>query len=361
MSDIRIEMIGSRERWEAIALQWNELLNASISDTIFLTYEWLSTWAEVYLRDSRLLILAIYEKNKLIGVAPCYVRKIKHGAATLNAIFSLGTPEGSGDYFDVFMMRGYEKIVSNSIYDFLMTQDQAQWDLIALYDYRCNSHFVMHFSDRIKKEGKYVEVTQGHYCPVNILAENKEKFFAGLSAKRRANYRRELRLLETRGELKHNSYTKENIKNGMDAFTKLYLESEHQNDCKYILFLQKLAMVLSRKDWIQIDILSSNGQAIAGAFHPKYNYNVYGFSIIADKNFNTKVSIGNVLIGLCMEKAVEEGKRVFDMLKGTEDYKFSWTNDVNSSFNLLYYAKTIKCIPGLLLQYAKSAGKIILR
>jgi hypothetical protein len=62
-----------------------------------------------------------------------------------------------------------------------------------------------------------------------------------------------------------------------------------------------------------------------------------------------------------MERAVEDGKKVFDMLKGTEDYKFSWTNNVNSSFNLTFYAKKPKCIPGALLQFAKNAGKIALR
>jgi len=361
MSEIRVEVLESKEKWAAIALQWNKLLSDSASQTVFLTHEWMSTWADVYLGSGRLFILLVYEKDKLVGIAPWHIRKADNGTGRLRVIECLGSSESAADYFDVIMMKGYEKIVSNSIYEYLTGPAASEWDLLRLYDHRSNSYFLMYFSEKIKRDGKYAEVTQGSYCPLNMLAGNRENFYAGLSAKRRANFRRELRILEAPGGFKHDSYNREGIEDGIESFAALYKQSEYKDDEKYLLFLSRVAAELSKKDWIQIDILKSNGQAIAGAFHPKYNDSIYGYSIVSDKNFNSKVSLGNVLIGMCMEKAVDDGKKVFDMLKGTEDYKFTWATNVNSSLTLLFYAPRAKCVKEVLWACVKNVIKIVLR
>ena len=58
----RIELIDSMEKWDSMAESWNILLSQSISNTIFLTCEWLLSWAETYIDDRRkLFILSIYD------------------------------------------------------------------------------------------------------------------------------------------------------------------------------------------------------------------------------------------------------------------------------------------------------------
>ena len=74
----KVKLIDSFEKWGGILNYWNELLMQSRSDTIFLTWEWLYTWAECFLgSDRKLFILAVYHKEKLIGLAPWCIHRIR--------------------------------------------------------------------------------------------------------------------------------------------------------------------------------------------------------------------------------------------------------------------------------------------
>jgi len=72
-----VEIVTSREELEFYAKEWNELLASSDADTIFLTWEWISTWLDSVYPDGELLVVFVRDNNaRLIGIAPFYLSDI---------------------------------------------------------------------------------------------------------------------------------------------------------------------------------------------------------------------------------------------------------------------------------------------
>lgn len=73
-NQIRVDCIDCVEQFRALHSQWNTLVEQSIHPQPFLLWEWIFTWWEVYQKpDYRLLVLAVYDGDKLLAIAPFYI------------------------------------------------------------------------------------------------------------------------------------------------------------------------------------------------------------------------------------------------------------------------------------------------
>ncbi len=101
---MRAEIVTSFDKLKDCWEEWNLLLEGSISNSIFLTWDWLYSWAECFINPKRrLFVLKVYDDdNRLVGIAPWYIEKIKIGPAAMRQVSFLGTPETASDYLDVF-------------------------------------------------------------------------------------------------------------------------------------------------------------------------------------------------------------------------------------------------------------------
>jgi CelD/BcsL family acetyltransferase involved in cellulose biosynthesis len=106
------------------------------------------------------------------------------------------------------------------------------------------------------------------------------------------------------------------------------------------------------KKWMQIDFLTLDGKNIAAFLHFRYGGRLYLYLIVVDKTINPKISIGNIMIGLCTENAYKNQIFFYDFLKGAENYKFFWANSGQRSLNIFFCKREL--IPILI-----SWGKLI--
>src|SRR5919202_6874192 len=133
MGNLRVNVIDRIDQCQNLTEDWSRLLAQSKSDTIFLTWEWLYSWARIFLDARRkLFILSVQEKNEVIGLAPWYIDRFKIGPFCGYEIVPLGAPETGSDYLDVIVKRGREKEVANCLYDFLYGEAVSVWDRLAL-------------------------------------------------------------------------------------------------------------------------------------------------------------------------------------------------------------------------------------
>ena len=49
---------------------WNELLSASMADSFFLSWEWLSEWWKHFGKGKELFVLAVRDSDGICGIAP---------------------------------------------------------------------------------------------------------------------------------------------------------------------------------------------------------------------------------------------------------------------------------------------------
>jgi CelD/BcsL family acetyltransferase involved in cellulose biosynthesis len=358
MEGHRISVIESLEEWAGLRTQWNQLLEQSASKSLFLTWEWLYSWAECFLSDERnLFIPVVYEGNEIIAAAPWYVERVKK-LVMVREIDFIGTPDAGSDYLDVVIRKGKEKDVARALFDFLFSDGVSRWDRIRFNEVPSTSLFLLHFLTKIEESGKYVAIQRSSYCPVAHLPSAEEDYFLSLSAKRGRRFRQDLRTLDKQGKIEHSTFQGSEIGTALNDFFVLYTEKAGwQGD-----HLRRLiGKAVERGISIQIDFLSANGTYVGGLLHLRYGNILYMYLMAIDKGYSSKVSIGNVLVGLCVIKAIASGFSYYDFLKGAEDYKFHWANCGNSSSSISLSRRALTPIALTLGDLAKSAGKLLFR
>jgi CelD/BcsL family acetyltransferase involved in cellulose biosynthesis len=144
-------------------------------------------------------------------------------------------------------------------------------------------------------------------------------------------------------------------------FLTFYEQKKEYKDPQLLVFLRAFANKSAENRWITVDTLSVDGQCIASLLHFVYGNKWLQYLMVTDKEFNPKVSVGDTIIGLVLEKAIAQGVGVYDFLKGTEDHKFRWANSANSSTNLLLGQQRPLPMAFMLGQLARNAAKVIVR
>jgi CelD/BcsL family acetyltransferase involved in cellulose biosynthesis len=361
MSEYRADIISNLEDWERIREPWNALLEKSACNNIFLTWEWLHSWVECFLDDQReLFIVVVYEGEAIVGIAPWYIRKIPKGICSIRQIEFIGTPEAGSDYLDVPMKKWREKEVTRFLYDLLHGESASRWDCLRLHDVPSNSLFLLHFLNRVREAGKYAAVRDASYCPLSNLPATEEEFFSGLSSRRGQRFRQDLRTLQKQDTIEHLTFSSGNLDEPLKKFFRLYAEKAGHPGDDLNRLIRKFVDKRSTES-IQIDFLVAGGSFVGGLLHLRHGDVLYMYLMAIDKTFSSRVSIGNLLVGLCIRNAIRSGISCYDFLKGEEDYKFHWSNSGQRSTTLLFSQRKLIPVCLTLVEMAKSAAKLILR
>jgi len=125
---IEIKKISDSWEWNQYADDWNTLLSISSSNHVFLTYEWLSTWWELFGHDKELVIILAREGAHLVGAVPLFFKK----GRVLKVLRFLGSQVVLVDLLNFIVHSGREMEIIPLMMDFLL--DQVPWDKMFLND-----------------------------------------------------------------------------------------------------------------------------------------------------------------------------------------------------------------------------------
>jgi CelD/BcsL family acetyltransferase involved in cellulose biosynthesis len=96
-------------------------------------------------------------------------------------------------------------------------------------------------------------------------------------------------------------------------------------------FHREVAGRLAADDAIRLFLLRCDGRAVAACYCFYFDQRLYFFQPGFDPEFR-KLHVGKVLLGRALEYCFTNRLREFDFLRGTEDYKFDWTDRTRSTF-----------------------------
>src|ERR1039458_8378275 len=99
-NSMRVEMIDDPKRFSDVREDWKRLLENSPSDSLTVTWEWLSSWWQAYGSARYMRIIAVWEGETLIGAAPLLARQTAHvyyGTLPFRRIEFLASGESPGD------------------------------------------------------------------------------------------------------------------------------------------------------------------------------------------------------------------------------------------------------------------------
>jgi peptidoglycan/xylan/chitin deacetylase (PgdA/CDA1 family)/CelD/BcsL family acetyltransferase involved in cellulose biosynthesis len=94
---------------------WQELLSRSASDTIFLTWEWVSTWWSAYgIPGEFNVMLAVDDRNVTRGIAPLRRHEVSRYGRKFRVLSFIGDGSCDSDYLDFIIGLGDETEVMNA-------------------------------------------------------------------------------------------------------------------------------------------------------------------------------------------------------------------------------------------------------
>jgi CelD/BcsL family acetyltransferase involved in cellulose biosynthesis len=330
--EIRAARVDSTWRFTELRSAWDSLLQSSEAASPFLTWEWLHPWWKHLSGRSRLRMLAVDAGNRLIAIAPF---RLTTGVARLPCLDLLGSGEAGSDYLDVITRSGFEAEGLDAVERFVVAQS------IALrLTHLASSAAAPGLASRLERRGWTQVTTPGGICPYIPLAGHTwDSYLATLGASHRANVRRRLRALEQKFDVRFERVTGD--RDRRDALERLTHYHERRFDSRgtafrtasLCAFHDEATRRFLERGWLRMFVLRVNGAPVAVMYGLLYNRTFYFYQHGFDDSYQ-QYSIGLVLMALSIRTAIEEGAAEFDMLWGTEPYKFLWARQTRELHNL---------------------------
>ena len=316
--------------FEALHEEWDDLLRRSRCDTIFLTWEWQTTWWR-YLGTPRgpLFILAMRDAGRLIGIAPLYLAQ--DGAE--RSLQVVGCIEVS-DYLDLIIEAGQEEAVYAAFLGWLAGPEAPAWDLLDLCNQPACSLSHSRLPELATDLGWRVDVLHEDVCPVvdlptaDTLEEGQdgwEAYLARLNKKDRHEIRRKLRRLEREAPDAETVIVRDGDAAALESFITLHRLSSQAKDTfmtdEMQAFFRAIAGAVAERGWLQLSFLKIEGKPVASYFCFDYRNEILVYNSGYDPDGSPQLSTGWVLLARLIQDAISQGRSRFDFLQGDEDYK----------------------------------------
>jgi CelD/BcsL family acetyltransferase involved in cellulose biosynthesis len=342
---MKTEVYTDAAGFTALRQEWNPLLHDSASDTIFLTWEWQSTWWE-HLGEGELYLVAVRDDARLVGIAPLYLTISDEGLKTLSIV---GCRDVS-DYLDLIAARGQEEKVYRALLDWLESDQAPPWDQVDLCNIPAASPTHSLLAEMAAARGYQVQTEVEDVCPIILLPSTWDEYLNSLDRKQRHEIRRKLRKAARSGQV--NWYVVDegrDLATEMEAFIELHQKSDiekHQfMDARMKGFFQAMAQVLHQHGWLQLAFIEINGNKAATMLNFDYRDSILVYNSGFDPRKYAWLSPGIVLLAYCIQHAIELGRAQFDFLRGDEEYKFRFGGQPTEVYRLLMskVQRTLRC------------------
>ncbi|MBI4609206.1 MAG: GNAT family N-acetyltransferase [Candidatus Rokubacteria bacterium] len=354
-----VERIEDPAGFEKLRDEWDELLEESASNCLFLTWEWLHTWWRHLGEGRQLSLIAVRCEGRLIAVAPLTVRPRRvTGLVPFRVLEFLGTGSVGSDYLDLIIRRGREREAIRALVEHL-ADGKLMLELAQVNRHSC---LAAGLATQLMLRGWRRSRATTDICPfIRLSGHSWQSYLATLGAEHRYNFGRRLRNLTKRFDVRFERVAWEEQRRttlsalfalhdvrwrergGSTAFCTPGLRSFHEE-------VSRLAL---QRGWLRLFVLRVDGKPAAALYGFAYGRTFYFYQAGFDPCY-TKQSVGLVTLGLAIQNAIEEGVDEFDLLHGDEQYKLHWAREARELERVELYPPRVR---GLLYEGAVELGR----
>jgi CelD/BcsL family acetyltransferase involved in cellulose biosynthesis len=371
-----IKTIRSLGKLQHYSEDWNKLLNKSPNNNVFLTWEWVSTWADVYLENNELLTIIVYEGEEIAAIAPFWVESIRFsGILQLKVLKFLGSGDVCVDYPDLILKAENVTALAKVIWDHLFGPLRREWDIFEYYEVPNNSPVLDAFCKLSDIDSRCIkrELIDYSICPYISLPESWNEYLQNFSQKGRYSINFSKKRLEQQGKMVLRFCEDANDLPGeMQKLITLKRKSvtgagEQGNFAtqEFERFHHHIARKFLEKGLLFLCSIQISGKHVGSFYGFKYNNTLYNYMISVERGIYKRVSIGRALLAYCIEEAIKNNYREFDFLRGDENYKYDWTKLDRRNLSQRIYNRKVKAFIFLLQHftyyYIKQLVKALLR
>jgi CelD/BcsL family acetyltransferase involved in cellulose biosynthesis len=329
-TNLPVEVVRDLERFNALAPEWDTLVDTWGIDRVFLSHSWFRTWWESFAADNELFVVTVRDRGEMVAIAPMMrTRASIYGVKldTIQAIYNPHTPR-----YDFIVAGNYDRPVYRAIWKVLIENGGA--DAVVLTQIPHNSRTI----SRMREVGKEAEWLIGewpsHASPYISLADGYEAFFGNLKNGAQYNLTKRYARLRKKGAVDI-----EIISNPADVNAALSdgLRIEAAawkgragtaiiSDPTVADFYIRLARREANLGRLRLAFLRFCGKRIAFNYLIRSGKKLYGIKIGYDPDYHM-YSPGNMLLNLILQRACTEGIEEYDFLGIDDQWKFEWTSE----------------------------------
>jgi CelD/BcsL family acetyltransferase involved in cellulose biosynthesis len=309
---------------DELEVEWDALLQESVSNVPFMMYGYLRRWWQTLgggeWKTAELALVVARRAGKLVGAAPLFFAEYQGKPALL----LVGSIEVS-DYQDFLVRPADLDEFLDHLLPFLAAELPG-WKTIELYNVLDSSPSLPALQAAAERVGWSYRIESYKHCPFIELPGDWETYLAGIDKKQRHEIRRKMRRMEESDASAH-WYVVENSAT-LDVEIENFLELMHQDDEKrefltpaMMEHMRLTARWAHQAGILQMVFLEVYGQKAAGKFSFDYLGRLWGYNSGVDRRF-MEYSPGWVLLGYMLKWAIEHGRLVLDFMRGDEQYKY---------------------------------------
>ena len=355
---VEIEYIQDQDRFDGLREEWSALLPESGADNLFLTWEWLRTWWKHLSGRRRLFIVTVRQGGRLLAIAPLS-RKPGGLARLMPTLEFLGIGTAGSDYLDIIARRGGETEVREAL-----AREMGGWKAsLALSQLREEGSAGSGVAQRLAEGRWAVSRERTEVCPFIPLAGHTfDSYLGTLGREQRYNFRRRLRNLERDSAVRFEKVEgEESRREVLSTLLTLHDErwrtrggSDAFDAAGIVAFHDEFSRLALQLGWLRLFVLRIDGQAAATLYGFRHGRTFYFYQSGWDPRFASH-SVGLVTLGLAIRSALEEGAEEFDLLHGSESYKFHWAREARHLARIEAYPPGAR---GRVLRKAVEANRV---
>lgn len=325
--ELQAAWISTIEDFQALHLEWNELLERSGKENVFLAFEWIFTWWKHWGAGRKLAIIAVRDRmRRLVALAPFSIDRL-FGKVGPRRLSFLADKHVGSDHLSIVIEPGWEKEVIDAIVRTL--KQHGGWDYIHLADLEDGPALEL-LLDRLEKSGMTSEKSRASVCHHIPLAGGFDEYLSQVGANLRYNFRRRSRALERAGKFEFKCVV--NPEEQARCFPELLrlhkMRFEGRLDSALLKpgvpeFHAEALAALASRGLTRLFLLQVDSEPVAA---------LYGFLVGRQFQYYqsgmhpawSKHSVGLVMMGKVIDYAISAGCKDFDFLRGDESYKTDW-------------------------------------
>jgi hypothetical protein len=192
---VRIELLEDNDGLDRLRPFWNRLLDKSRTRSVFLTWEWIKTWWEIYSSDFRLWTLVAYRLDEPCGIAPLVIR---NGASP--RLEFIGQNKAWGEYLDFIISRGMEEKLTPALCGCL-SANRHDWQRIHFATMLASSPNLPLIYRVLRRSGVEIAVSSRRNCPFIQLPPSWDIYLTSKGRRLRKRLRYNENRLSRLGEL----------------------------------------------------------------------------------------------------------------------------------------------------------------
>jgi peptidoglycan/xylan/chitin deacetylase (PgdA/CDA1 family)/CelD/BcsL family acetyltransferase involved in cellulose biosynthesis len=327
---------------------WDALLGDSASNTIFLTWEWVTAWWGAYGEPGTLRILAAIDTEGVVqGIAPLRSEPARKYGQAFPALRFVGDGSNDSDYLDCIVSASHEREVSEAFRGY-WREPLRGGTLLMLNEVPETSPNLPWLRD-LASAGKTIRTESDVPCGTVKLPRTWEDYLAMLKPRFRTKVRSGLRNLENRPEVQFGfCETLEQARNLLPVLFDLHTRRWLQNGKPGVFgwdkkrdFYSKLSATLLDRGWLRFSWLKWNGQVLAC----QYGFSYSGTYSQLQEGYEPAAEHWNPGIGLrawSIREFIQQGLGEYDFLGGVGRHKTDWAAEVKHSKKILIAGDTWK-------------------